>query len=455
MSIESKNITDLIAAIKEAARSNDDSNTELDSALTYLLTQVVSELSPPVDTSNLFTLSGENYIIPKISIDPVANGVALLAAYTAAQTMEPGGNELSAKNRIVILLLPGIYDLGVKSFALTSDFIDVIGLSQNAKSVYITSSVRGAIDPDENSCTLLISAPTNDVVVKNIMLANTADNSADPGDFDGPETYAEALGYCFGEFAGSVSNLLVENIAFDSTVTASYPTAYYGQYAGTYRRISHTIYVNGDQSNLFALMGDGCRISGIFEDISVQTFSSAIAGIIRMFSIADDSQETGAEAISGTFTRCSAKTNKTGSLIQVFGYGLSATISTFTDCTISANSVTQISAFEATNSQNITAKRCSFVGATANWGSQQQTRSKFYNCELKSTDGAFFPSVAGTKNFEAYGCTIIAGGSATNCIIGVGTILVAHCRFNKAVPISGATNSVASPNNVSDTNIAL
>lgn len=60
--------------------------------------------------------------------DAAANGLNLLAAYTAACALTPGGAALSATNRAALLIPPGTYLLpaGV-GWAINTDYVDVIG----------------------------------------------------------------------------------------------------------------------------------------------------------------------------------------------------------------------------------------------------------------------------------------------------------------------------------------
>ncbi|RLI52680.1 MAG: hypothetical protein DRO87_12795, partial [Candidatus Thorarchaeota archaeon] len=57
----------------------------------------------------------------------VISGTNLLAAYTAAKSLTPGGNALSATNRATVKVPAGVFDLGTQRLTLDTDFVDVIG----------------------------------------------------------------------------------------------------------------------------------------------------------------------------------------------------------------------------------------------------------------------------------------------------------------------------------------
>jgi len=75
--------------------------------------------------------SGSAYSI--IGGAPIAtnNWVSLSNAYVVAKAATPHGAALSFNNRYTIFLLPGIYDGGSQTFTLDTEFIDLVGLSEN------------------------------------------------------------------------------------------------------------------------------------------------------------------------------------------------------------------------------------------------------------------------------------------------------------------------------------
>ena len=61
----------------------------------------------------------------------VSSGDNLLAAYTAAKTLDPGGVAVSATNRVTIIVPPGRYDLRNNELTLDTDGIDIIGFGKS------------------------------------------------------------------------------------------------------------------------------------------------------------------------------------------------------------------------------------------------------------------------------------------------------------------------------------
>jgi hypothetical protein len=88
-----------------------------------------------------FELKGTNYLSVLAKGTPQENGTAVKEAYTIAQTMTPNGNALSATNRVVILLAPGLYSFDEASngqFIVNTSFIDFESLS-GERDVYFSS----------------------------------------------------------------------------------------------------------------------------------------------------------------------------------------------------------------------------------------------------------------------------------------------------------------------------
>jgi len=55
-------------------------------------------------------------------------GDDLLAKYTAAKALTPGGNSLSATNRAALIIYPGKYDIGSSKLTIDEDYVDILGL---------------------------------------------------------------------------------------------------------------------------------------------------------------------------------------------------------------------------------------------------------------------------------------------------------------------------------------
>jgi hypothetical protein len=122
-----------------------------------------SESSGP--TSSYFKTSGYNYVICETvntnnpSTDAITNGDNLFNAYLAAKSLNVGG--LSVTNRVVVLLMPGDYDLSSDQFHLDTSFIDLVGISSNPYNTILRSSTQFA--------TLFYTTPV-DSALKNLHL---------------------------------------------------------------------------------------------------------------------------------------------------------------------------------------------------------------------------------------------------------------------------------------------
>jgi len=88
-----------------------------------------------------FTLGGENYIFVNSNGTTTENGQAVKDAYVAAQAMTPNGAALSATNRVVILLAPGLYSFDEATygpFQVNTSFIDFESVT-GERDVYFSS----------------------------------------------------------------------------------------------------------------------------------------------------------------------------------------------------------------------------------------------------------------------------------------------------------------------------
>lgn len=76
-------------------------------------------------------------------------GDDLLAKYTAAKALLPGGNAKSATNRAALIIYPGAYSLGTSVLDIDTDFVDVIGLGSAplSASVYISGDTGNNPSP--------------------------------------------------------------------------------------------------------------------------------------------------------------------------------------------------------------------------------------------------------------------------------------------------------------------
>jgi len=72
-------------------------------------------------------------------------GDDLLAKYTAAKSLTPGGNAKSATNRAALIIYPGAYDIGSQTLDIDADYVDVIALGSeplHASAQVVSSAVK-------------------------------------------------------------------------------------------------------------------------------------------------------------------------------------------------------------------------------------------------------------------------------------------------------------------------
>ena len=128
-------------------------------------------------TLNLFgaNISGDAYVIIGGSSIALTNGLNLLTAYASAKTKTPHGNALSAQNRYTIFLLPGIFDMGASSVTLDTQFIDLIGVSQNTGERLAVTATDDLGDTIITSSTkpINVTAASQDITIANLCLKTT------------------------------------------------------------------------------------------------------------------------------------------------------------------------------------------------------------------------------------------------------------------------------------------
>lgn len=123
--------------------------------------------------------SGSAYAIVGGSAVATTNGTNLDAAYTVAKAATPHGAALSASNRYTLFLLPGVYDMGAGSLTLDTQFVDVIGLSDNTGQVLSTVGFTDQGDTIITSTTtpINVTAATQDITIGNLTLRTTTGGS--------------------------------------------------------------------------------------------------------------------------------------------------------------------------------------------------------------------------------------------------------------------------------------
>jgi len=416
------------------------------------------------------------YIIVRLSASATTNGTELRNAYAAAKTFTPNSLALSATNRATVLLLPGRYDLGTTPLAMDTEFVDLVGLSEEPKHVFITSQVVLS-----DSGTIVQTA--DNVVIRNVSIDRTGapagsgagrtaayfpnrtstaiqawtsngtlatvtsnGHGLQNGDsvritgsgntsFDGVYTITRIDDNSFtfpstvnssgliGTATERFDDTYIENCRFSGDSNSGMRQAV--EYAGTYRRC-----VGGTASFAGLTTGSGAIASGLFEDCTA--VGSSFGG-------------SGGNA-SGTFTRCVSGSDSFGSIAS----------GTFTDCTAGATSF----GGQAGGSASGTFVRCTVAGAGFGSSSSGGTATgSFTDCTITNTSsygGTFTGTMrrcrfvttgtnanalrvgAGAKIFDS---TLIATGTGNSITAGSAvTISLAGCRMNRDVNANVSNN---------------
>ncbi len=292
--------------------------------------------------ANLVAYDNYSYKVVRTYATDAANGQSLRDAYADAATLTPGGNALSASNRVALLIPPGTYALGTTGLTLNTEFVDLIGLGK-AEETIITSV--------SNTATGLgtIIQTVDDVRFKNIQIQNTALTYVSGDDTD-DSGYAPQ---------GVYPNTVMEDVIFLnppdlSTATGSPFMRLNWEYAGTYTRcrglddtninIGISVFFQHASGNYHDChaganingMGYNYPASGVFSDCSVANGfgygADASGSFTRCTSFGSGFGSGGTAIASGNFSYCRAQT-------QSFGYGSSASATgTFRGCTATSSS---------------------------------------------------------------------------------------------------------------------
>ena len=188
-------------------------------------------------TSSYFKTSGYNYVICETvntnnpATDALTNGTNLQNAYALAKTLDVGTK--SATNRVVVLLMPGDYD--ITTFLLDTSFIDLVGVSTNPYDTILRSTSQYA--------TLEYSLPV-DSALKNLYLK--------PGTFLSVDNY---------EGAGDGSYLRWENLILSGNTFWNGVVYGFTNIYGEFKNIKVL-------ENCYSFVSSGI-IDGIFDNIEV------------------------------------------------------------------------------------------------------------------------------------------------------------------------------------------
>ena len=103
--------------------------------------------------TNTSTIEGDAYIIVGGSPSSTTNALSLTNSYALAKLKTPHGLALSATNRFTIYLMPGRYTIVSGQLLMDTQFIDLIGLGNDARDVRVESTgIAVRITADDVTC---------------------------------------------------------------------------------------------------------------------------------------------------------------------------------------------------------------------------------------------------------------------------------------------------------------
>ncbi len=416
---------------------------------------------------------------------PTENAQKLRDAYAAAKNITtPFGEARSALNRVVVLVLPGVYDFATgdgsnNGLVMDTEFVDLIGLTSEPSEVVITSQIATA------------SRGTLQQTADNIKIANLTleitDISVHQADSTDPAGY-----FPDGDLTATViSNV---NCIFDSNPN-SRPMRTDVNYAGTYI---------GVISNGFGCFGQRADASGTFIDCVADNNSfgktDASGTFIRCVGSSlcfgwDDASGTFIDCkavdnsfgyqgdASGKFIRCEGNTYCFGyegtasgeftdcqSGVAGFGSGSGGTASgTFTRCTGGLFSFGSMGgtlsgtlidceggdqSFNSASGQSSAVMvRCRSIARTT---AVQNFAGRMEDCvfEATTTDINAVEVLTGARIYDSL-LVSHSGGYSISALSATQTVKVAHCRMNTGIYTTNVTNQISTPHNVTDSNVIL
>ena len=247
-------------------------------------------------------LNSANYVTVKVTDNAITNGNNLIAAYADAKTKTPNGTALSASNRLALVLPPAIYNLGTQSLTLDTQYIDIVGSTNERGKHHIISKV-------ETVSSGVVRQTANDVKLINLKIENTgaygpaAFGSTDPAAYF-PDT--------------NLNNTYVENVEFRGyriiNAARSFSMRLGIEYSGTF------INCKASDSSSYSpeySFGGGGTASGTFINCEGGNYSfgggnSGIASGTFENCEGGDYAFGGKGTASGTFINCRGATNSFG-----------------------------------------------------------------------------------------------------------------------------------------------
>lgn len=315
--------------------------------------------------------SGSAYVIVGGSADATANWTALNNAYTTAKSATPHGAALSTANRYTIFLLPGKYDMGSSTLTMDTQYIDLIGLSDNTGRWVYSASGTGL--NNDRGDTLLISSGTTinvtavapaDITIQNLCLETTTASSS-----------SYAIGYA---------------LSGGATQT------------GLAHRMQNVYVVHSGSANPKYAMQINVDFNGTF--IDVRCWSGNVFGV----------RSSGSNGnATGLFIRCKASDASFG--VAFSGGNNIVASGTFIDCEAANDSF-------GTDDASGLFIGCRWVQATGTtgplFGRLGNASGTFINCHNSS--GTVFGGSGGTMSGTARGCsgTAVGASAITGKLIG-------------------------------------
>ena len=318
-------------------------------------------------------LNSANYVTVKITDNAITNGNNLIATYASAKAKTPNGSALSASNRLAIILPPAIYDLGTQSLTLDTQYIDIIGSTNERGKHHIKSNVA-------TTSRGVIRQTANDVKLINLKIENTGYYGVAFGSTDAAAYFPDS----------NLNNTYVENVEFrgyrllNAARTLSMRRSI--EYSGTFIDCKATDGANYSPEYSFG-GGSGGIASGTFINCEGGTYSFG-----------------GQSIASGTFIDCKAGNNSFGAFGTASG--------NFENCIGEENS------FGAYGIASGNFTNC--IGGYSSLGAAGNATGTFINCEggnysfgaFGDSTGTFINCTGGDYSFGAFGNV---NGTFINC----------------------------------------
>ena len=325
-------------------------------------------------------LNSANYVTVKITDNAITNGNNLIATYASAKAKTPNGSALSASNRLAIILPPAIYDLGTQSLTLDTQYIDIIGSTNERGKHHIKSNVA-------TTSSGVIRQTANDVKLINLKIENTGYYGVAFNSTDAAAYFPDS----------NLNNTYVENVEFrgyrllNAARTLSMRRNI--EYSGTFIDCKATDGANYSPEYSFGGSGSGAVASGTFKNCEGgnNSFGGGTGGVA-----------------SGTFINCTA------GLYSFGGHNSSGGVAsgTFEDC------IGGDYAFGGNGTASGSFKNCT-GGLGAFGGEFGVATGKFENCKGGNfafggnlASGTFINCEGGDYSFCTYG---VINGIFINC----------------------------------------